>query len=199
MAIKKISEGAEADIYEAHFMGVDSIIKFRRPKPYLISQIEDFIRVSRTKTESRMLLSAGRVARVPHLLLVSKYCIVMEKVNGIQASKLEKFGNKNASLAGESLAALHSADIIHGDFTKANFLIDGSNLFLIDFGLSYSSNSDEAKAFDLLLLKRSLTKNEFSVAKVSYSKSYPKSSQILKKLAEIERRGRYQSRTLDAA
>ena len=57
---------------------------------------------------------------------------------------------------GEKISKLHSADIIHGDITSSNIMLQNDNLVFIDFGLGRYSDLDEDKAVDLLVLKKSL-------------------------------------------
>jgi tRNA A-37 threonylcarbamoyl transferase component Bud32 len=73
-----------------------------------------------------------------------------------------------------------------------------SGVFFIDFGLGYISKKVEDKAVDLHLLKQALEakhfqhwKELFENFKISYSKDYPESKQILERMIAIERRGRY--------
>lgn len=75
---------------------------------------------------------------------------------------------------GESIGAMHSIDVIHGDLTTSNMLLRRANdpsqettsasssssnlpsIALIDFGLSYVSTLVEDKAVDLYVLERAL-------------------------------------------
>lgn len=198
MALKKISEGAEADIYELDFLGVPSIMKFRRRKPYLVPEIEESLRFARTKTEARILAKASSITNAPRPLFVSKSGIIMEKLHGICASEMHSFGLENARRAASILASLHSAGIVHGDFTKANLLASKNKLYVMDFGLSCYSSSAEDMAFDMLLIKRSISKDEYASFRAEYVKSFGKAKGVLKKLDGIERRGRYQNRSLDS-
>ena len=97
------------------------------------------------------------------------------------------------------LGALHSSGIIHGDFTTANILIKSDGISVIDFGLSYYSSSAEDMAFDVLLFKRSVSEEDFHAFERAYESGFAKAREVLKKLAEIEMRGRYQNRSLETA
>lgn len=58
-------------------------------------------------------------------------------------------------LIGSYLARMHDANIIHGDLTTSNMILrENEDLVLIDFGLSFYSNSVEDKAVDLYVLER---------------------------------------------
>ena len=199
MAMKKISEGAEADIYELELLGIKAVMKYRRPKPYLVKDIEESLRGQRTKTEARILSKASSLISAPKPLFVAKYAIIMKKLEGIQASKKPSLGEPSATASGKAMAALHSSGIIHGDFTTANILIKSEGISVIDFGLSYYSSSAEDMAFDLLLFKRSVNEEDFHAFERAYKNGFVKSAEVLKKLSEIEKRGRYQDRSLATA
>ena len=199
MAMKKISEGAEADIYELELLGIKAVMKYRRPKPYLVKDIEESLRGQRTKTEARILSKASSLISAPKPLFVAKYAIIMKKLEGIQASKKPSLGKPSATASGKVMAALHSSGIIHGDFTTANILIKSDGISVIDFGLSYYSSSAEDMAFDLLLFKRSVNEEDFHAFERAYKNGFVKSAEVLKKLSEIEKRGRYQDRSLATA
>ena len=199
MAMKKISEGAEADIYELELLGIKAVMKYRRPKPYLVKDIEESLRGQRTKTEARILSNASSLISAPKPLFVAKYAIIMKKLEGIQASKKPSLGKPSATASGKAMAALHSSGIIHGDFTTANILIKSDGISVIDFGLSYYSSSAEDMAFDLLLFKRSVNEEDFHAFERAYKNGFVKSAEVLKKLSEIEKRGRYQDRSLATA
>lgn len=62
---------------------------------------------------------------------------------------------------GQTLASLHTAQIIHGDLTTSNMMLrpspstsKGYEIVLIDFGLSSHSNVPENLAVDLYVLER---------------------------------------------
>lgn len=53
------------------------------------------------------------------------------------------------------IATLHDSNIIHGDLTTSNFMIDeNEEINAIDFGLSFISGSVEDKAVDLYVMER---------------------------------------------
>lgn len=199
-----ISEGAEARIYEAKTFGIPSVIKDRAKKGYRIASLDELIRVTRTKSEAKMIaLASAKGINVPRVLMIKKYQICMSRISGKNLSTLvnnkTKFNKKRTfMLAGRNLARLHILDIAHGDYTTANLMIDhSSDLFVIDFGLSEITNSVESKALDLLLMKRAIDKDAYRHFIVGYS-GYKKAKEVMKRLNEIERRGRYQTRTLIA-
>ncbi|CEL57144.1 Serine/threonine-protein kinase BUD32 OS=Cryptococcus neoformans var, neoformans serotype D (strain B-3501A) GN=BUD32 PE=3 SV=1 [Rhizoctonia solani AG-1 IB] len=64
------------------------------------------------------------------------------------------------TLIGEEIAKMHKSDVVHGDLTTSNMMLrlgvanKGTQLVLIDFGLSYNSALVEDKAVDLYVLER---------------------------------------------
>ena len=54
----------------------------------------------------------------------------------------------------------------------------------------------EDKAVDLLLMKRAISNQQYTAFLVAYRKGYNKAPEVIKRLEKIERRGRYQERTL---
>ena len=89
---------------------------------------------------------------------------------------------------------------MHGDLTTSNVIVDGDVLSLIDFGLAVHSQRLEDQAVDLRLIKETLTGAHNEVSKQFMQSLLSGYSAVLgsaraeaatKKLAEIERRGRY--------
>ncbi|MGC8547820.1 MAG: KEOPS complex kinase/ATPase Bud32 [Candidatus Micrarchaeia archaeon] len=203
MGMNLVNEGAEAKIYETLVFGKSILVKVRQPKAYRVKELDTSIRISRTRKEAHaMLLARSKGAKVPAVLAYGKYEIYMEKAEGILLRDILSSADKHVfEQAGRELGKLHNAGIAHGDFTPANILISSSKnskITIIDFGLSTFTSSEEEQALDVLLMKRSIGKDQFSSFLAGYS-SYAKSGVVLSKLAEIEKRGRYQSRTLSNA
>lgn len=189
------SEGAEARVFETKMFGQSVVVKFRHAKAYRIKRLDEELRKSRTRREARTMQRASEAGvRVPGLLGLGEFSIYMEKVKG----RLLKDSRASVSYSeiGKMLARMHAANVIHGDFTPANIIVNGSDLCVIDFGLGEIGNSVENKAIDLLLMKRSIGKSEYAALLNSYYKEYADSKQVIARLAEIEKRGRYQIRTL---
>ncbi|MEM3247482.1 MAG: hypothetical protein QXD17_01185, partial [Candidatus Micrarchaeaceae archaeon] len=66
----------------------------------------------------------------------------------------------------------------------------------IDFGLAEQTSSAEEKAIDLLLMKRAVDKTQYTTLERAYARLALNSKATIERLHEIEKRGRYQSRTL---
>ena len=88
---------------------------------------------------------------------------------------------------------MHDGEIIHGDLTTANILIKDKTPILIDFGLGKYSNLLEDYGTDLLVFKKSLTTiiPEESEKLFGWFVDGYDDKKVVKKIDEIERRGRY--------
>ncbi|KAF9466776.1 hypothetical protein BDZ94DRAFT_1250756 [Collybia nuda] len=115
-------------------------------------------------------------------------------------------------LIGNELAKMHVADVIHGDLTTSNMMLRHPNsytprdagiptqLVLIDFGLSYTSNLVEDKAVDLYVLERAFSSTHpdseplFASILAAYAKGTGKAwAAIEKRLEDVRLRGRKRS------
>jgi TP53 regulating kinase-like protein len=99
---------------------------------------------------------------------------------------------------GHYAALLHASNIIHGDLTTSNFVMN-KRLVLLDFGLSYYSERTEDMATDIRLIKEVFTSAHISVRKAfpCFVEGYTsvagrkKTDKILENVRTIEQRGRY--------
>ncbi|MCX6778079.1 MAG: KEOPS complex kinase/ATPase Bud32 [Candidatus Micrarchaeota archaeon] len=198
--MKLVGKGAEAELYEAEIIGKTAVIKDRIRKKYRIPQIDVELRKTRTKREAKLLTEAKIAGvRCPLVYQIGEFTITMSRIGG----KLMKDSLKgrrlpgNLRTAGKYLALLHLAGIIHGDYTTANVMVDGTEVTIIDFGLGSFSEDLEDKAVDVLLMKKSLgSKKLYAHFLSGYAKANPKSKKVLERLAEVERRGRYVVRAM---
>ncbi len=201
---KVISMGAEARIYSGYFLQYPVIVKHRFSKKYRNSQIDNLLRKNRTIQEVRLLQTAKKLGvNVPYVFDVDKFewKIVMEYLFGdplrvyIKHNKSE-LANLFFKL-GEMIGLLHQNDIIHGDLTTSNIILIENELWLIDFGLGYISNSIEDKAVDILVLKHTLESSHTACARNCFNaflqgyKNYTSSASIIKRLDVVEGRVRY--------
>ncbi|KAF4583740.1 serine/threonine-protein kinase bud32 [Pleurotus pulmonarius] len=106
-------------------------------------------------------------------------------------------------LIGTEIAKMHLADIIHGDLTTSNMILESSQslrLVLIDFGLSYHSGLVEDKAVDLYVLERAFASTHpdsepmFSSVLKAYEVRMGKHwTSVSKRLDDVRLRGRKRS------
>ena len=189
-----IAKGAESNIVKSSYLGEKAVIKDRVPKGYRIAEIDDKIRKARTKEEAKLLGDAKRAGvKTPTLYDVDldKKAIVMQEIEGSMLKDV--LDDDLAFKIGCEISKLHSADIIHGDITTSNIMLDGDKLVFIDFGLGRYSNLDEDKAVDLLVLKKSLQSIDYNLAIKYFDlvlKGYD-NDKMANKISEIESRGRY--------
>ncbi len=204
--IRKINEGAESIIYNENFLGINAVMKDRIVKSYREKNLDEFLRYWRTKKEAKIISIASQIINAPKVLFLEKYKILMQKIDGKNLNELlkkrDKTRNNQIDLnlilneIGKSLAILHNNNIIHGDFTPANLIVNNNKVFVIDFGLSEISHLIEDKAIDLLLMKRAIDREKYDVFLNSYEKNAKESLLVIKRLEKIEKRGRYKERTL---
>jgi Kae1-associated kinase Bud32 len=195
---KIIQQGAEAIIS----LNKDNhILKKRIKKSYRISELDNKIRKSRTKAESKIMTKLKSIIPVPTIISTDKENIIMEFINGKKLSDhLEKLDYKEISKQiGQNLTLLHNQDIIHGDLTTSNMIYKDNKVYLIDFGLGFHSYKIEDKAVDLHLLKQALEAKHYQIAKKCINiilKNYKpdKYKLILERIPMIESRGRYKKK-----
>lgn len=130
--------------------------------------------------------------------------IIMEFIEGVNLKDI--FSAELASKLGQCVAKLHSKNIIHGDITTSNFILEGhphdgyTELVIIDFGLSFFSQRLEDMASEVRMFKEVLNSvhheifdQAFSNFSEAYSSFGPpdRGRRVLRKVHEIQSRGRY--------
>lgn len=197
--MKLIQKGAEANLYRKGKI----LLKDRIKKGYRVEQLDEKIRRQRTKREAKLLQSASKAGvSVPKILNIEKFKLEIEFIDGKRIK--DTLGEKNykgiCKKIGGSVAKLHTYDIIHGDLTTSNMILKGNKIYFIDFGLGFFSKSIEDKATDLHLLEEALTSTHYKIADKAFKvvinsyKNYEDSKSVLKRLKQIELRGRYVKR-----
>lgn len=102
-------------------------------------------------------------------------------------------------MTGSILARLHNLDIVHGDLTTSNCLVEecSGELVLIDFGLSCTSIMAEDKAVDMYVLERAISsthpecsKQFFEYIVKTYEAEAKNAKATMSKLADVQLRGR---------
>ncbi len=204
-----IKKGAEASLYLADWHGRKVIMKKRLPKKYRVSELDEQIKTYRTIHEPQLIHEAKK-AGVPtptiFLVDVKGATIVMEFIEGKQAKQLLSEVSKSERQRlcfkiGELIGKLHKYGIIHGDLTTSNMILNSEGkIFFVDFGLGEKSKELEARGVDLHLMKRALQSTHFRFAEEyfnavieGYSKVLGSETvkNVLEKIGEIEKRGRY--------
>ena len=206
-----IKKGAEASLYLEEWHNHKVIMKRRLPKKYRLPEIDMEIRSRRTVQEPESIHRA-KEAGVPtptiFMVDVAESNIIMEFIDGKQVKQVldSLSSEERRSLCrhiGGLIGRLHSHGIIHGDLTTSNMILapDGRVVF-VDFGLSELSTELEARGVDLHLMKRAFQSTHFRYAKESFEAvmaGYAEvigadiAENVLEKIRELERRGRYVS------
>ncbi len=179
-------KGAEAVLKRSVFMNRKILVKERIPKTYRMRELDEKLRRERTKQEAK-LLHRAKIAGVscPTVLFVDEFAIGMTELKG----KRPEMGGNESLDAGEMLARLHNADIIHGDFTPANLLEAKNEIYVIDFGLGFLSNDIEDKAIDVLTMLKSIKNGDGFLA--GYKKISKEYGRIMGRVEEVKKRARY--------
>jgi len=185
-------KGAEATVETKN----GKVIKTRKKKKYRHKQLDDKIRKERTETEVKLMNEAIKYGvNAPSPEKKGKSTIEMEKIDGRPLKEVIEENKDLMKELGENIAKIHSANVIHGDLTTSNVLID-KQVYVIDFGLSFRSERVEDKAVDIHLLKQVLNSSHPEIAEKAWKKFLegyrPENrKEILEQLKDVEKRGRY--------
>lgn len=197
--VELLFKGAESNIYLTKWYNKKAISKIRIPKIYRHRVLDDDLRRRRTISESKMITLAKEFGlRTPYIYFVDPFRaeIVMEYISGTRASKV--LTSSICNEIGRFVSTLHLFNIIHGDLTPANFIVN-RKITMIDMGLSFHSTRREDKAMDLRLFKEILNSTyqryytEFFGDFLDGYKSVNSKEleKILQRMVEIETRKRY--------
>ena len=190
--------GAEAIVETIEWNGQTVISKMRNKRGYRHPALEKRLVVERLRSESRImerLISQG--VPVPAIFSVntSDNSIFMEFIEGqtLERALRGKDFKKHLIQTAHLLSRIHSLNVVHGDPTTSNFLVN-DKIYAIDFGLSSISDDDEDRASDLRVFLESLDSHhsEISCRNIfleAYSTRASKS--VLESLKVLELRGRY--------
>ena len=162
------------------------------------------MRKKRTRLEAKLIREARRAGvATPQIIEESRFSIKMDFIDGDRIKELVSRKNFKtiAKKIGESVALMHTYNIIHGDLTTSNMIQKDESVYFIDFGLGFFSGRAEDKATDLHVLKEAIQATHFDIAgkfwpavTKAYANNYTGSEKVIKALAKIEKRGRYVER-----
>ncbi|MCW3980900.1 MAG: Kae1-associated kinase Bud32 [Candidatus Bathyarchaeota archaeon] len=204
-----LKKGAEASLYLEQWQGRRVLVKRRLTKAYRVPELDRRIRTHRTICESHLLHLAKQAGvPTPTIFMVDTVNsnIVMEFIKGNQVKQiLNSLCCEDRKMLsrkiGELVGLLHSNCIIHGDLTTSNMIqTPNEKIVFVDFGLGEKSNELESRGIDLHLMKRALQSTHFEYADSCFQtviEGYSAvigekiASNVLEKIAEIEKRGRY--------
>jgi Kae1-associated kinase Bud32 len=197
--------GAEARLDSSTWLGRSVVLKQRVVKGYRHPVLDKTLQTTRIKNEARLMSEARRAGiAVPVIYSVDlpEMRMVMEEIRGARVKDaLDELPMDEAKRVcekiGEIAAKLHMNDIVHGDLTTSNMLLDGDRIVLIDFSLGSKSSETEDKGVDMHLLEEAFHSAHYKrselydTVKDSYVRAYPGGQEVLRKVKEIEKRGRY--------
>ncbi len=200
-SMELIARGAEANLYRDG----GKIVKERVRKEYRIPELDERLRRSRTRRESKLLDKAKR-AGVPvpriHHTDIARRRIIMEFIEGRILKEVINTGDKEnvkriSREIGGAIARLHESNLIHNDLTTSNMILRDDKICFIDFGLGMTSRRVEDKAMDMVVLKKALHAthtDRFDFIWNSIIEGYGEGSEkreILSRIRTIEKRVRY--------
>lgn len=220
-----LRQGAEARLYTGLFLGQKSVVKERFSKKYRHPQLDDRLTKERLKGEVRSLMRCKLAnIRTPTIyyvdmnngLFVMEYLdsakTCREYIDSLLKNSTENFDDTKTRLImlsaeiGKILGVMHKNNVIHGDLTTSNMLVEkedkcGYKICLIDFGLGFAEGTPEDKGVDLYVLERAListhpnTEFMFNAAISSYKAEMKtdrkkECDEIIRKFEEIRMRGR---------
>ena len=216
-----IAQGAEAKIYKTTYQGKPTIVKYRFPKKYRHKQLDLKLRRNRSKKEQKCIKKSGQAGiKVPKLFRYDKTncAIHMEfidlptvktAINKYYDDKTQTYDRvkcgKILKEVGKNVAILHKNNLVHGDLTTSNLLIneeekDQVSIVVIDFGLSEGTAKFEDKAVDIYVLERAFLSthpnSEFMINDIlaEYKKWFKAGqAQVIKRLEAVRLRGRKRS------
>jgi len=206
-----IKKGAEASLFLEDWHGQKVILKRRLPKKYRLGKLDEEIRFQRTVHEPQIIHKAKEAGvSTPTIFMIdmADATIVMEFVEGKQVKQVlnnlaEEQRLRLCRHIGNLIGRLHSQGIIHGDLTTSNMILTPhGRVVFVDFGLSEISRELEVRGVDLHLMKRAFQSTHYKYAKECFEavmEGYAEvvgdslTKDILEKIREIERRGRYVS------
>lgn len=202
MAVHRI--GAEARLDSARWMDRDVVVKQRVVKGYRHPSLDRSLQSFRIRNEVRLMLEARRAGiSVPIIYSVDieGNRIVMAEVDGVRVKDALQDGSADSEAVcakiGEIAGRLHANDIVHGDLTTSNMLLEGDRVVLIDFSLGQKTSELEDKGVDMHLLEEAFhsahhDRSElYAAVRDSYVRAYAGGADVLRKVREIEKRGRY--------
>jgi TP53 regulating kinase-like protein len=199
-------QGAEARVSFTTFLSRPAVHKERFSKQYRHATLDKKLTRSRVAQEARALLRCMKLGiRVPcpYFVDTDAGVLIMERIHGLTLKQFIWQGAARDELegvlaaVGVALATIHTNDLIHGDLTTSNLMLEADRrLVLIDFGLSFNSTLPEDKAVDLYVLERAFLSTHpgsdwmVDLILARYASASPKLDAVIRKLQQVRLRGR---------
>lgn len=202
-------KGAEAYLYKQSWYGRTILKKVRVSKSYRHPLLDEHLRIARTIHEAKIMTETQKIG-IPtptiYLIDLQNTAILMEFIEGRRVKELlndpQTDHSKICKRIGAIVGNLHKNNIIHGDLTTSNMILqlDTGKIYLIDFGLAEYSTNIESRGVDLHLIHRVLQSTHFTILEDCFQailEGYrivigeKGTQEVIQRLAEIEKRGRY--------
>lgn len=192
--MEKLSVGAESEII---IIDNKTLRKIRLGKKYRHELLDIKLRRSRTKREYKILKKLHEKninIPKPYNINLKETYIDFEYLNG---DVLKKVLDKDKLINGfKEICKLHNEEIVHGDLTTLNMMYSNNKVYLIDFGLSGFSSNVEERGVDLNLFFTCIENEHPNLFHLKdelikiYKKEVKEGKDVIKRLEEIELRGR---------
>jgi TP53 regulating kinase-like protein len=216
-SLELIKQGAEGKLYRTIYDQKPCLIKERFVKNYRHPDLDKQLTKSRIRAEEKAIKRceiAGVLVPKIYKVNIDDRKIYMEYFDKSKTAKdfINELFKKNqkekldelTKRIGEIVGKMHASNIIHGDLTTSNMLINPKDsdshqydIIMIDFGLSSYSTSVEDKGVDLYVLERALLSTHsdlpdlFEKILESYkSKADKNCNDVLTRFEEVRARGR---------
>lgn len=201
--------GAEAYLYKETWYGRSVLKKVRVSKAYRHPVLDLQLRMARTVHEAKIITDTRKLGistPIIYYVDVPNATILMEFIEGFRVKEtlMENPANhvELFQKIGRIIGTLHKHDIIHGDLTTSNMIVQATTgkIYLIDFGLAEYSTTLESRGVDLHLIRRALQSTHFKILEscfaaiiAGYTEILGEAStkEILQRLDDIDQRGRY--------
>jgi len=191
------------------------VLKHRLPKRYRIKELEEVLSRTRIKQEVANLAKARRLGvltpevfhvdyenRIIYMEHLAHFITLKQYISEIELNE----ANTEHFIAilrnaGKACALLHNGAVIHGDLTSSNIMLspETSEVYYIDFGLSFASSNTEDKAVDLYVFEKSLLCERNSQSLLSllieqfylgYGEKSQSFEQVFNRVQKVKLRGR---------
>lgn len=200
--------GAEASLHEVpgkgSLEGRRVVEKTRVPKKYRNGDLDKRLSWERMRAEARLMAevrSFGIPVPIIYDVDLEARRLTMEFIEGVTAKEFLNSDRESkhelCRNIGMYLGTLHRNDVVHGDLTTSNMIMSTGLLYLIDFSMGSKTREVEDKGVDLHLLAEAFKSSHPSSPELleraleGYREAYPDAEDVVSKMAEIEKRGRY--------
>lgn len=193
LPVQNMIQGAEAEIT----IQGEEVLKERPEKKYRHEKLDTRIREERTSEEVKNIEKARKHGvNIPETEKTGKTSMKQERIEGDTLKTILPSEPELMEEVGKNIGLLHGTGLVHGDLTTSNIMYDGE-IWLIDLGLSETTERTEDQAVDIYLLKKTLETSHPEQSTELWKKfrqgyrEFKNSEEVLETMEEVQRRGRY--------